>query len=70
MLAVLPGGEAIAEYPGDEPYPSRMPLGWMGGRPLHLVAAYDAETATCIVVTAYEPSASFWAADFKTRRAV
>jgi len=70
VLAVLSSGEAITDYPDDEPYPSRLLLGWVDGRPLHVVAAYDPETETCIVVTAYEPSASLWAADFKTRRAV
>jgi hypothetical protein len=70
VLAVLSTGEAIANYPDDDPYPSRLLLGWVDVRPLHVVAACDPETETCIVVTAYEPSASLWAADFKTRRAV
>ena len=29
----------VEEYPDDEPYPSRLLLGWVGGRPLHMVLA-------------------------------
>jgi hypothetical protein len=29
----------VEEYPDDEPYPSRLVLGWVGGRPLHIVLA-------------------------------
>ena len=35
-------GEAptvLEEYPQDEPYPTRLVLGWAGNRPLHLVLA-------------------------------
>ena len=39
VQAVLESGEAIAEYPDDTPYASRLVLGWAGPRPLHVVAA-------------------------------
>jgi hypothetical protein len=32
-------GEVIREYADDTPYPSRLILGWIGGCPLHVVAA-------------------------------
>ena len=38
VSAALAAGETIADYPTDSPYPSRLVLGWVGGRPLHVVA--------------------------------
>ena len=32
---VLTAGEAIETYPEDTPYPSRLVLAWVGGRPIH-----------------------------------
>ncbi|WP_407919610.1 DUF4258 domain-containing protein [Candidatus Nitrospira inopinata] len=61
-------GEVIEEYSEDTPYPSQLLLGWFGGRPLHVVAAYDPGSGTCVVITAYVPDATQWNEDFKTRR--
>ena len=36
---VVTGGEAIIEYPDDQPYPSRLMLGFPQGRPVHVVVA-------------------------------
>jgi hypothetical protein len=41
---VLTNGEEIESYPEDTPYPSRLVLGWRGSRPIHVVAAEDAES--------------------------
>jgi hypothetical protein len=68
VLDVVSGGETVAEYPEDAPYASRLLLGFVNGGPLHVLVAFDRETATCIVVTAYEPKPGQWAADFRTRR--
>ena len=43
VRAVLTTGEAIEEYPDDTPFPSRLVLGWVGSRPLHVVAADNPE---------------------------
>jgi hypothetical protein len=67
-LAVASEGETVADYAADAPYPSCLMLGLVNGRPLHVVVALDRGTGTCIVVTAYEPDAHQWNADFKTRR--
>ncbi len=64
---VLSGGETIQEYPDDRPYPSRLVLGWIGSRPLHVVAADNAANDETIVVTAYEPDPLRWDADFRKR---
>lgn len=34
---VIDNGEAIEDYPSDEPYPSKLVLGWDERRPLHVV---------------------------------
>ena len=68
VKAVVAGGEAIAEYPDDRPYPSYLMLGIVNQRPIHVVVAQDAETQTAYVVTAYEPDLNLWQPDFKTRK--
>ena len=60
-------GEAIQTYPDDKPYPSRLLLGWIGARPLHVVVAEDSEDGILIVVTAYEPDPIQWDAGFKRK---
>ena len=65
---VLEGGEEIASYPDDRPYRSRLLLGWRGERPLHVVAAYNAQKEEEIVITVYEPDAALWEEGFKRRR--
>ncbi|MEW6386979.1 MAG: DUF4258 domain-containing protein [Thermodesulfobacteriota bacterium] len=65
---VIEGGEVIADYPDDLPFPSCLVLGWVEGRPLHVVVARDAARRRCYVVTAYIPDPLLWEADFKTRR--
>ncbi|TAN63550.1 DUF4258 domain-containing protein [bacterium] len=64
----LATGETIEEYPDDTPYPSRLVLGWRGGRPLHLVIADNKESEEKVLVTVYEPSADAWEKDFKRRK--
>ncbi|MHB1416006.1 MAG: DUF4258 domain-containing protein [Chloroflexota bacterium] len=68
VRAVLATGEVIAEYPDDRPYPSRLILGWVGERPLHVVAALDSTSGACYVVTVYVPDPGQWSADYRTRR--
>lgn len=64
---VVENGEVIEEYPDDEPYPSRLILGWDERRPLHVVAADRTEIAETIIITVYEPSREQWENDFRTR---
>ena len=68
LRAVLTSGETIADYPDDTPYPSRLVLGFQGGRALHVVAAYNATDEETIVVTSYEPDPRVWEADFRRKK--
>jgi len=68
VKVVLNEGEVIAEYPDDRPYPSYLMLRIVNQRPIHVVAAKDAETQTVYVITAYEPDLNLWQPDFKTRK--
>ena len=69
VRAVLTTGEAIEEYPDDTPFPSRLVLGWVGSRPLHVVAADNPEEEEdTIVITVYESEPDQWEVGFRRRR--
>lgn len=68
ILEVVKKGEIIEDYPEDEPFPSCLVLGWVQGRPYHVVIALDFEGLMAYIVTAYEPSPDKFRPDFKTRR--
>jgi len=61
-------GEVIQEYPDDSPYPSRLILGWYDNRAIHIVAAYNEQNQTDIIITVYEPDPSQWEPGFKRRK--
>ncbi len=61
-------GQKIIDYPDDKPYPSCLVLGFVNGRPLHIVLAFDQSSQTKIVITAYIPDSHLWTEDFKSRR--
>jgi hypothetical protein len=67
VRTVLANGDMIAEYADDRPFPSRLLPGFVDGCPIHVVVAYDEDTQTCIIVTAYRPETEFWSDDFRTR---
>ena len=68
VAKVLSEGEEIVAYPDDVPYPSRLLLGWRGDRPLHVVAAYNAQDDEQIVITVYEPEVALWEDGFRRKR--
>lgn len=68
VLSVIAGGEIIAEYPDDTPYPSLLICGFVEQTPLHIVVAFDQPKGECYVVTTYIPAADQWTTDYKTRR--
>ena len=63
---VLDAGEVIEDYPDDFPYPSALMLGWIGERPMHVVAATAPNQK--IIITVYEPDLSRWESDYKRRK--
>lgn len=65
---VLENGEVIEEYKEDCPYPSKLVLGWIGKRPLHVVVADNFEEKGMIVITAYEPTTDQWSDNFRKRK--
>jgi hypothetical protein len=68
VRTVLAMGQTIEDYPDDTPYPSRLVLGWIGARPLHVVMARAESAHEIIVVTVYEPDEARWDTEFKRRR--
>lgn len=64
---VLASGDIIESYPEDTPYPSVLMLGFVGGRPLHVVAADRSDAAETVVITVYVPQSDRWDATFRTR---
>jgi len=65
---VLNLGKTIETYPDDQPYPSRLVLGWLESRPIHIVVADDHVSQEIIIITVYEPDPERWEADFETRK--
>ena len=53
-------GETIEGYPDDKPYPSRLLLATINGRPLHVVAAWNEGDQEWIVIMVYEPDPKDW----------
>ena len=63
---VVSEGKEIESYPDDKPYPSRLLLGWMASRPIHVVAATSEHEI--IIITVYEPDLSQWQPGFEKRK--
>ena len=68
VLAVLLAGEKVRDYADDKPFPSALFLGYVGGRPFHVVAACDEAREQVFIITAYEPSLEIFEADYRTKR--
>ena len=68
VLTVLHEGEVVEEYLDDTPYPSALVLGFVAGRPLHVVVALDATGPDPYIITVYQPSPDKFELDWKTRR--
>jgi hypothetical protein len=65
---VLNIGEIIERYDDDFPLPSLLINGRTSeNRPLHIVAAINHVERKIIIITAYEPYALKWTADFSGR---
>jgi len=64
---VLSSGEVIEEYPEDTPYPSRLVLGFIDRRPIHIVAADNDQDRITYIITVYEPNTQEWDSSFRRR---
>ena len=64
---VLDTGEVFYEYSDDQPFPSRLVIGWCGERPIHVLVADERERAVTIVIIAYERDPTLWEPDFRRR---
>lgn len=67
---VIRNGITVINYPDDKPYPSKLMLGFVNERPLHVVLANVKIEKTVIVITAYEPDKNIWQDDFRKRRKI
>ena len=68
VVEVARCGEVIADYPDDTPYPSRLMLEFVHGRPLHVVVAIEAGSESCYIITAYDPDPDLWEENFRVRK--
>ena len=68
VLVALNSGATIEDYPEDTPFPSRLTLGWVGERPVHVVWATEASTDRIVIITVYEPDPEEWDNTFGRRR--
>lgn len=68
LTRMLEGGTEIEERPDDEPYPSRLLLGFVGDLPVHVVLSGPTEAGETVVVTVYVPETTLWDKGFRRRR--
>ena len=68
LLQVVEHGVIVEDYPDDLPLPSRLLLGSVHGRPLHVVVAAEPDGSLCVIVTVYQPDNVVWLDDFIQRR--
>ncbi len=66
---VVEDGEVIESYPHRKPFPSRLLLGWVEGRAIHVVAADDVVNEIRYIITVYEPDPLRWDAAYRVRQA-
>jgi len=68
ILTSISEGETIEQYPEYRPYPSCLILSKNAkGEAIHTVWAYNSETRSSVLITAYRPDPQKWI-DGKTRR--
>ena len=61
-------GAIVEDYPEDTPFPSRLTLGWVGQRPVHVVWATAPGMDRIVIITVYEPDPEEWDSTFQRRR--
>lgn len=65
LIGLLSNGEIIEEYPNREPCPAALMLGFISGKPCHVVVAICGYRLS--IITVYWPDEECWK-DCRTRR--
>lgn len=65
---VIKIGKIIEEYPDDTPFPSKLIIGWINTRPIHVVLADIIEDKKTIIITVYEPNIKKWNENFERKK--
>jgi hypothetical protein len=60
LRQIINEGKVIEKYVNDSPYPSRLILGKVNNRPLHVVITENKQENKIIVITVYEPDPRKW----------
>lgn len=67
VRAVVESGEVVQTHPDRQPTASRVMLGFIAARALHVVCVDGGEPNEVIIITTYWPEPSQWSPDFKRR---
>jgi hypothetical protein len=65
---VVEEARVVEDYPTEQPFPMKLLLGWSDRRPVHVLACFDVQADTIIIVTVYEPTLERWLPGFLKRR--
>jgi hypothetical protein len=68
LVEAIESGEIIAKYQSDKPFPSRLILKFVSGKPIHIVVAQNPVSFECILITTYVPDQNILNPDFKTKK--
>jgi hypothetical protein len=60
LRQIINKGKVIEKYVNDSPYPSKLILGKVNNRPLHVVITENNTENKIIVITVYEPDPRKW----------
>ena len=68
VKTVITYGDVIEENLNDTPFPSYLILGFVEGKPIHVVFSYNKSNRTGYVVTTYIPNKQIWTNNYTKRR--
>jgi hypothetical protein len=57
---IIRKGELVENYPNNIPYPSKLVMGRVNNRLLHVVFTFNKDDKSAVVVTVYEPDPRKW----------
>lgn len=63
LSKIIKNGKVVERYKNDSPYPSRLILGRVNNRPLHVVITENNTDKIIVVITVYEPDPRKWIAN-------